>query len=321
MTYFDVFNGDADGICALTQWRLANPVEQAIRITGVKRDIALLSRVEAESGDDVTVLDISLDRNREDLEKVLAAGGRVMYADHHYPGEIPIHSALHTHIDTDPNTCTSLIINQLLADRFAAWAITGAFGDNMLTRANALAQKIGLSEKAVNQLQALGIYLNYNGYGETLDDLHITPDTLFQQTLRYANPLHFIEEDSTTFATLEAGYRDDMQAAEHTPFESVSASAAVAILPAAAWARRVSGVYANELANLAPERAHALLTCKPEGGYLVSIRAPLMRKTGADTFCRRYPGGGGRSAAGGINHLSEAQLAPFVDDFQAFFYH
>ncbi len=66
MTYFDVFNGDADGICALTQWRLANPVEQAIRITGVKRDIALLSRVEAESGDDVTVLDISLDRYRED---------------------------------------------------------------------------------------------------------------------------------------------------------------------------------------------------------------------------------------------------------------
>ena len=321
MAYFDVFNGDADGICALTQWRLANPVEQAVRVTGVKRDIALLSRVEAELGDEVTVLDISLDRNRDALDKVLAAGGRVMYADHHYPGEIPHHSALQTHIDTDPNTCTSLIINQLLEDRFAAWAVTGAFGDNMQVRANALAQQIGLSEKSVSHLQALGIYLNYNGYGETLADLHITPDALFQRTLRYANPLHFIEEDSATFATLEAGYRDDMRAAENTPFESVSASAAVAILPAAAWARRVSGVFANELANRAPERAHALLTRKPEGGYLVSIRAPLMRKTGADTFCRRYSGGGGRSAAGGINHLSEAQLAAFVDDFQAFFHH
>ena len=274
MAYFDVFNGDADGICALTQWRLANPVEQTVRVTGVKRDIALLSRVEAELGDEVTVLDISLDRNRDALDKVLAA-----------------------------------------------WAVTGAFGDNMQVRANALAQQIGLSEKSVSHLQALGIYLNYNGYGETLADLHITPDALFQRTLRYANPLHFIEEDSATFATLEAGYRDDMRAAENTPFESVSASAAVAILPAAAWARRVSGVFANELANRAPERAHALLTRKPEGGYLVSIRAPLMRKTGADTFCRRYPGGGGRSAAGGINHLSEAQLAAFVDDFQAFFHH
>lgn len=81
MTYFDVFNGDADGICALTQWRLAHPVDQAERVTGVKRDIALLSRVQAQSGDEVTVLDISLDRNREALERVLEAGGRVMEAE------------------------------------------------------------------------------------------------------------------------------------------------------------------------------------------------------------------------------------------------
>ncbi|HZV66950.1 MAG TPA: hypothetical protein VFG03_18780, partial [Telluria sp.] len=41
---YDVFNGDADGICALHQLRLAQPAETRL-ITGVKRDIALLDRL------------------------------------------------------------------------------------------------------------------------------------------------------------------------------------------------------------------------------------------------------------------------------------
>ena len=37
---FDVFNGDADGICALLQLRLERPLATQL-ITGVKRDIQL----------------------------------------------------------------------------------------------------------------------------------------------------------------------------------------------------------------------------------------------------------------------------------------
>jgi len=68
MAYIDCFNGDADGICALTQLRLAEPLESTL-ITGVKRDINLLARVEASAGDRITALDISLDKNRAGLEK------------------------------------------------------------------------------------------------------------------------------------------------------------------------------------------------------------------------------------------------------------
>lgn len=50
-----MFNGDADGICALHQLRLADPVESEI-ITGLKRDIALLEHVPAVDGDLVSVL-------------------------------------------------------------------------------------------------------------------------------------------------------------------------------------------------------------------------------------------------------------------------
>jgi hypothetical protein len=70
MRYFDVFNGDADGICALHQIRLAEPAESEL-VTGVKRDIELLKRVKAGTGDLVTVLDISLDRNRSALLRLL----------------------------------------------------------------------------------------------------------------------------------------------------------------------------------------------------------------------------------------------------------
>ena len=86
MRYYDVFNGDADGICALHQLRLADPLD-AVPITGLKRDIALLARVPAQAGDVVTVLDISLERNRSALLDLLARGAVIRYFDHHHAGE------------------------------------------------------------------------------------------------------------------------------------------------------------------------------------------------------------------------------------------
>jgi hypothetical protein len=59
MARYYAFNGDADGLCALQQLRLVEPGD-AMLVTGVKRDIKLLERVDATAGDDVTVLDISL---------------------------------------------------------------------------------------------------------------------------------------------------------------------------------------------------------------------------------------------------------------------
>ena len=64
--HYDVFNGDADGILALVQLRLAEPKESQL-ITGVKRDISLLKRVDVEQASSVTVLDISMEKNQEAL--------------------------------------------------------------------------------------------------------------------------------------------------------------------------------------------------------------------------------------------------------------
>ncbi len=60
---YDIFNGDADGIIALLQLRLADPIDSQL-ITGVKRDIKLVEKVDVQAGDELTVLDISSRRAR-----------------------------------------------------------------------------------------------------------------------------------------------------------------------------------------------------------------------------------------------------------------
>src|SRR5919205_135109 len=126
-----VFNGDADGLCALQQLRLAAPraaAGQETLVTGVKRDIALLDRVRSVAGDVCTVLDVSLDVNRAGLIALLQMGVSVRYFDHHLAGEIPAHPGLDAHIDLSPNVCTSLIVDRTLEGRFRRWAIVGAYG-------------------------------------------------------------------------------------------------------------------------------------------------------------------------------------------------
>lgn len=316
MTDFDVFNGDADGICALTQLRLSEPRESVL-ITGVKRDIDLLKKVEVSRGDRITVLDVSLDKNREDLVRLLGNGAEVFYVDHHFPGEIPEAPGFTSLINEAPEICTSLLVNSHLKGAFAPWAVVGAFGDNLDKSALALASSLALDEAKLEQLKNLGIYINYNGYGPTLEDLHFHPEQLFQLVSAYANPLDFISDGREHFEKLETGYHTDMASAANLPPEKVSSKTAVFILPDQAWARRVSGVFSNDLTNQHPDRAHAVLTEKSNGNYLVSVRAPLNNRRGAAELCRGFPTGGGREAAAGINDLPADQLNAFIDAFEA----
>jgi hypothetical protein len=316
MADIDIFNGDADGICALTQLRNADP-RQSTLITGVKRDITLVAKAEVGPGDRVTALDISFDKNRDGVLAALEAGAEIFYVDHHFAGEIPEHDELTTIIDTDANVCTSLLINGYLKGAHVEWAVTGAFGDNLKASARKIAEPLGLSEDELTLLENLGTYMNYNGYGSSLDDLHFTPAELFQSVVTFPTPFAFVREAAATFEKLETGYREDMASAAAVRPARETNEIAVFILPDQAWARRVSGVYSNDLANGSPARAHAVLTERAGGTYLVSVRAPLQNKQGADALCRQFPTGGGRAAAAGINALPGDQLDAFIDAFAA----
>lgn len=312
---YDVFNGDADGICALIQLRRSDPRPDATLVTGVKRDIQLLDRVPSESVGRVTVLDISFDKNRDQVERLLAAGGDVFFCDHHYAGEVPDHNALQVLISPAAEVCTSALINGRLRGQFAEWACVGAFGDNLDSTADKLIANL---DKAVDRdaLRQLGVCVNYNAYGASLSDLHFAPETLYQRMLRFDSPSALIAEDAALFETLTEAYRQDMHLANTALRAVEDDDVAVISLPDAAWARRVSGVYGNDLANQSPDRAHAVLT-DIEGGYLVSVRAPLNNRSGADEVCRQFETGGGRAAAAGINKLPQADLGRFIDALRA----
>lgn len=311
--YYDAFNGDADGICALHQLRLAEPVDSEL-ITGVKRDISLLKRIDAQAGDTVTALDIAVEKNATPLAAMLGKGVQIRWFDHHNPGELPSHANFEAHIDTAADVCTSLLVDHHIDGRYRSWAVTAAFGDNLHDAARRAAEPLNLDEASLAALRELGECINYNGYGENTEDLHFHPAELYRRLHPYADPFAFIRE-APEFTTLRQGYAEDMALARAAQPAEARPSGAVYLLPDAPWARRVSGVYANDLATENPDRAHALLTRSPKGHYVVSVRAPLSNRTGADLLCGRFETGGGRKAAAGINVLPEAQIEAFTRAF------
>lgn len=317
MAHFDVFNGDADGICSLHQLRLAEP-RDAVLVTGAKRDIALLEKVNASAGDTVTVLDISSDVNRAPLLSLLERGVAVQYFDHHGSGQVPAHPALDAHIDTAPTTCTGIIVDQWLGGRFRIWAVVAAFGDNFAEEAGKLARSLSLSDAQTAELQQLGECINYNAYGDSEDDLVMRPADLYRTLHRHADPFAFIDSEPA-FARLRAARSEDMALAQQVPPFLNAPGGAVVIFPDAAWSRRVRGAYANLLVVAQPQQAFAVVTPSVNGGYTVSVRSPMAQRTGADILCRQFPTGGGRPAAAGITQLPKEQLPAFIRAFEKVF--
>ncbi|HIF5548905.1 TPA: DHH family phosphoesterase [Vibrio parahaemolyticus] len=315
---YDIFNGDADGIIALLQLRLADPIDSQL-ITGVKRDIKLVEKVDVQAGDELTVLDISMEKNMAGLEQALAQGAHVFYADHHKAGDIPQHGNLDAHIDLDANMCTALIVDKLLEGRFHTWAITAAYGDNLIAKADALADQAGLNNEQKAQLKELGTLINYNGYGSKVDDLHFHPADLYRALVQYISPFEVIEDKASPYYQLQSAYQQDMDAAQAVPATYESDTLKLFELPNTAASRRISGVYGNWLANQNPDSAHAVLTENADATYTVSLRAPLNNKQGAVAVCGQFPTGGGREAAAGINALRKEDVNAFIDAVETYY--
>ncbi len=284
-----------------------------MRVTGVKRDIMLLERVDAQAGDEVTVLDISLARNAAALHRLLARGAKCRYYDHHFAGDLPAHPNLKTFIDTAPDVCTSLLVDRFLDGRQRVWAVVAAFGDNLAAAARTSAVALDLNEPQLAQLQELGACINYNAYGDSIEDLYYEPADLYATLAGYADPFRFIAGEPV-FEVLRAGRADDLCRASKLAPETATTRHAVYVLPDAAWSRRVNGTFGNQLAAAHPQRAHAVLTLR-DTGYAVSVRAPLAAARGADELCRQFAGGGGRQGAAGIDRLPAGEFDRFVAAF------
>lgn len=317
MRYVDVFNGDADGICALHQLRLAQPATAEL-VTGLKREIDLLERVQGvDASTEITVLDLSLARNRRALDEVLALGARVRWFDHHFAGDVPAHPGLEAHIDTAADVCSSLLVDRHLQGAYRLWAIVAAFGDNLIDVAQSLADAARIDAAEAAGLRALGAALNYNSYGDEPADVLIHPRDLYLRLQPYADPRDFAAREPIVAELIAQRTRDLALAQRLAPYAAGAASA-VFVMPDLPWCRRAVGTWAHQLANDHPMRAHAVLKDNGDATYTVSVRAPVRashRPRGADALCRQF-GGGGRAGAAGIDRLSHGELESFVSAFR-----
>jgi hypothetical protein len=234
------------------------------------------------------------------------------YFDHHAVERIPDHPLLETHIDCASDVCASLLVDRHFSGAFRAWALVGAYGDNLSMVAERLSCGGDFNAGDGALLRRLGEAINYNAYGDEESDVLIAPRRLYDVMARHSDPREMLAHEGIV-DQIDAVRREDLRQAFVTPLLCRQSFTSVHLLPDAPWSRRVLGCFANELANAEPERAHAVL--KPQGrGYVVSVRAPLASPWGAHELCREF-GGGGRARAAGIDGLAPGDLERFVKVF------
>ena len=278
------FNGDADGICSMVQWGLVHGLD-GNTVTGVKRDIELLSKITPESGDEIICMDISLARNHSLARELCERGFKITWFDHHLAGESI--EGLDAHIDTSPNVCTAKIVENFLGVK-SDWAEVALHGD-------------GLSvHSSKPEFAELGELLNYNGYGADLEDLHFHPEELMRLCLESKTPADFLQ--TPEFETLKKGFADDMK-----NVESVNEADGIYLLPNEPWARRVVGVMAHRINSTGPG-PHVIAIDK---GH--TLQVSLRGQEGIGEICAMF-GGGGRATAGGIDSLPKEEITALMNE-------
>ncbi|QIV95575.1 DHH family putative phosphoesterase [Allofrancisella inopinata] len=320
--HIDIFNGDADGILSLVQLRKAFSVEQSNQklITGVKRDIDLCKKVSdlQAQGSEITVLDISFDKNVEDIKRLLQSAKQINYFDHHKADKLISHPKLNLKIDLTVDVCTALLVSESLNNEHHLWAIAAVYGDNLFQKAELEADKLNLSPKQKDQLKEFGILINYNGYGSSIDDLHYQPEDLYRELMKCDTPFEIIADKKSCFYVLKKGFEKDNENLEKLGIQELEYVNFVE-LPNEPWARRISGTLGNDLANRYRDKAIIVATQKENGNYLISLRAPKNNPKGASEICSQFSNGGGREAAAGVNDLLPSELTDFIKKVQSFY--
>lgn len=318
MMVYDIFNGDADGIFSVIQFQKKYPQKTKL-ITGIKRDIELLKDLEPNSDDYLRIFDISMKKNMPYLSGLLKRNIDIIYFDHHDPGNIPLKNNLESYISTSPNACTSLLVSAYLKKEFHIWAIPGIFGDNLSDVALEESKKLKLGYKEIQKLKILGELVNYNSYGETIGDLTVHPKLLLEEIIEYDSPLNVIDNKSSLINEIQEVFTSDYQQAKKSETLYTDENVSVIKMKNHISSNRISGYYSNHIANENPYKAHAIITTNKEKNIKVSIRAPLNKNKGAVAVAKKFPTGGGRERAAGINNLPIEMLDEFIKEFSSFY--
>jgi hypothetical protein len=239
----------------------------------------------------------------------------IRWFDHHDPGDFDYGQDMRAIIDTDPNTCTAIIIDEYIERQYRDWTIAAAYGDNLHDTARRIGSRF--SESQHEELRRVGETLNYNGYGRTEEDLIAHPLDVYEDLHEFVSPFNYAAE-SGLFGIIEDHMKQDRENVNKSDTILDKPFGCVVMLPDSISSLRYSGIYSNKLVNDNHDKAFAILTTVPNG-YRVSIRAALNKPTGAGALASQFHTGGGREKAAGINLLGEDQLDLFINKFtQAF---
>ena len=312
MDYYDFFNGDADGIISLHQYRMHYPKDSQL-FTGVKRDVKLLRHCTDIKDSTFTVFDISLLSNTDYIKPILDGGNYVKWFDHHEPGETDLGDNFSIKVDADPNCCTNILVDEYLNGLYRPWTICGIYGDNLHEQADKFNPCFNKASMA--KLKEVGETLNYNGYGNEELDLTVHPKDVYLDLKDYESPFEY-RKKSETYNKIYKQMKSDEAELSSSEILHESETGKVILLPNTRASIRYSGIYSNQQTTDSPDKAFAILTSVDGGNYRISIRSPKTNPYGASKLALQFPTGGGREKAAGVNELPKPELNNFIEKFE-----
>jgi len=312
---YDLFNGDADGIISLYQYRKWKPSPFAELYTGIKRDVTLLRHLTDVKSGLINVFDISMKTNEGYIPQLINNDNTITWFDHHEMSddENILASVMHR-VDKSPDCCTAMMVDQHVGGQFRSWTICAAYGDNLHESAIKLNDQTNHSSDEMTRLKTIGETLNYNGYGNVESDLTSHPRDVYVDLTAFDCPFDYYN-NSHLFVKIKEQMQQDKSALEQSTVVRSSCVGDVILLPDTPSSIRYSGIYSNQLCTDNPSKAFAILTHFDEDSYKISIRAPKDKPYGASTLALKFPSGGGREKAAGVNQLPKKDLPKFIEEF------
>ena len=181
-----------------------------------------------------------------------------------------------------------------LAGRYRPWAIAAAWGDNLPDTARALAQQAGLDAAQADPLRELGESINYNAYGDCVEDLVIAPLDLYATMKPYESPFDFIASEPIV-AQLARCRHEDLELAQAIAPLIALQYGSVCVLPDEPWDLGTWGAWTNAVKNASGRKGKDLflplrraLTGRDHGPELKNLlpligRARSLRRLAGET--------------------------------------
>lgn len=291
--------------------------------TGVKRDVELLRHAKNIESSNLFVFDVSMLTNEKYLQSLINGDNIIRWFDHHKMSDIEnIRNSIVYKISTNPAHCTAMMVESyfdpvVLVAGLRSWVMCAAYGDNLHSTVQELNKDMspGRTKETLDIYKQIGETLNYNGYGNQESDLTVHPKDVFMDLCEYDEPVDYYN-NSTVFKKINTQMKADASELESTAQTLHESSVGdVILLPDSPASIRYSGVYSNLLSMGNRDKAFAILTMYDDNNYKISIRAPQNNPVGACDLALKFPTGGGREKAAGVNQLPTEKLDNFTEEF------